>query len=202
MKGLLLVLAGLMSLAPSAQAQTGRHVALGVGVGFHHFTDSDFSEKNPGFGLIYRLALKPGTHDGWKFEPSASVGWSKTDVRTDISGISTHIGKLRTIPILVGAGPAYRHGRTKVGVDVLAGPSFNSFTRDSGASPVSVKNSIAVRSQAGLWYDVSSRLGLHTGVSYVYNRPSADPASGASAGSGKWKTDHVKFTLGFAIGIF
>jgi hypothetical protein len=202
MKGLLLVLMGLVTLASAAQAQSGRHVALGVGLGFHHFTDGDFSQKNPGVSIIYRLAWKPGTRDGWKLEPSATIGWGKTDVRTDIAGVSTHIGKLRTIPILVGAGPSYRHGKTKVGVAVLAGPSFNTFTHDSGASPVAVKNSFAARSEAGLWYDVSSRLGLHTSVAYVYNRPTADPASGATAGSGKWKTDHLNFSVGFAIGLF
>jgi len=202
MKGLLLVLVGLVSLAAAAQAQTGRHVSVGVGLSFHHYTDSDFSQKNPGVSLVYRLALKPGKDDGWKLEPSASVGWGKTDVHTDISGVSTHIGKLRTIPVLVGAGPAYRHGPTRVGIAVLGGPSFNSFTRDSGASPVAVKNSFAARAEAGVWYDVSSRLGLHTGVSYIYNRPTANPASGASAGAGKWKTDHLNFSVGFAIGIF
>jgi len=202
MKGLLLFLVGLVTLASAAHAQTGRHVAVGVGLSYHKYVDGDFSQKNPGVSIVYRLAWKPGSHEGWRLEPKLYVDWFKTDVRTDIAGVGTHIGKLRSIPLLVGAGPAYRHGRTKVGVAVVAGPSFNKFTKDSSASPVAVKNSFAVRPDASLWYDVSSRLGLHVGVSYLYNRPTADPASGSTAGSGKWKTDHLNYSAGFAIGLF
>jgi hypothetical protein len=202
MKHWLLVLLALTTFAPLAQAQTGRHLGLGAGIGFHHYTDGDFSQKNPGFALVYRIAAKAQPHEGWGFEPKATVDWFKTDVRADVAGVSTHLGKLRSIPVLVGVGPSYRHGRTKVGAAVLAGASFNSFTEDKGVSAISAKNSFAVRPEMGVWYDVSSRLGLHTGVNYLYNRPSADHASGGTSPSAKWKTDHLNFSAGFAIGIF
>jgi len=200
MKGLMLTLMGVALIASAAQAQTGRHLALGVGLSEHKYVDSDFSQKNPGISLVYRLAWKPGMKEGWIVEPKATFDWFKTDVKADVGNVDTHIGKLRSIPVLVGAGPAYRHGRTKVGVAILAGPSFNQFTGDKGANPVTVKNSVVVRPETSLWYDVSSRLGLHAGVGYVYNRPKA--TSGASTTSEKWKTDHVNFSAGFAIGLF
>jgi opacity protein-like surface antigen len=202
MKGLMLALLGMAMFASAAQAQTGRHVALGVGLGYHKYVDSDFSQKNPGVSLVYRLAWKPGVREGWTLEPKATFDYFKTDVKADVGTVDTHIGKLRSIPVLVGAGPAYRHGRTKVGVAILAGPSFNHFTGDKGTNPVTVKNSVVVRPETSLWYDVSSRLGLHAGVGYVYNRPTAKITSGASTTSEKWKTDHVNFSAGFAIGIF
>jgi hypothetical protein len=201
MKGLMLALVGVALLTSVAQAQTGRRIALGVGLGLHKYVDSDFTQKNPGISLVYRLALKPGVKEGWALEPKATFDWFKTDVRADVGTVDTHIGKLRSIPVLVGAGPSYRHGRTKVGVAIVAGPSFNHFTADSSTRSTAVKNSLFVRPEASVWYDVSSRLGLHAGLSYVYNRPTAETTAGGSTTSAKWKTDHINFSLGFAIGI-
>jgi len=201
MKRLMLALMGVAMIASAAQAQTGRRLALGAGLGFHKYVDSDFSQKNPGISIVYRLALHPGVKRGWTLEPKGTVDWFKTDVKTDVGPVDIHLGKLRSIPVLVGAGPSYRHGRTKIGVAILAGPSFNQFTGDKGSNPITVKNSVMVRPETSLWYDVSSRLGLHAGVSYVYNRPSAETTSGGSTTSAKWKTDHVNFSVGFAVGI-
>lgn len=201
MKGLMLALVGVAMIASAVQAQTGRRIALGVGLGLHKYVDSDFTQKNPGISLVYRLALKPGVKEGWTLEPKATFDWFKTDVRADVGTVDTHIGKLRSIPVLVGAGPSYRHGRMKVGVAIVAGPSFNHFTADGSTSSIAVKNSLFVRPEASVWYDVSSRLGLHAGLSYVYNRPTAETTTGGSTTSAKWKTDHINFSLGFAIGI-
>ena len=201
MKGLVLALMGVAMIGSVAQAQTGRHLALGVGLAFHKYVDSDFSQKNPGISIVYRIALKTEVKEGWTLEPKGTIDWFKTDVKTDVGNVDTHIGKLRSVPVLVGAGPSYRHGRAKVGVAILAGPSFNHFTGDKGSSPITVKNSVIVRPETSLWYDVSSRLGLHAGVSYAYNRPSAETTSAGSTTSAKWKTDHVNFSIGFAIGI-
>ena len=203
MRGLIVALVGMamIALAAQAQAQTGRRLSLGAGLGFHEYVDSDFSQKNPGLSLVYRLAWKPVVKQGWTLEPKVSFDWFKTDVQTDVGTADVHIGKLRSIPVMAGAGPSYRSGRTKVGAAILVGPSFNHFTADKNAPSITVKNSLFLRPEAGIWYDVSSRLGLHAGVGYVYNRPKAETTSGATTTSEKWKTDHVNFSLGFAIGI-
>jgi len=198
---MLLALMAVAMIASTAQAQTGRHLSLGAGLGFHKYVDDNFSQKNPGISVVYRISLKPGVTKGWTLEPKGTIDWFKTDVKTAIGTVDTHIGKLRSIPVLVGAGPSYRLGRTKVGFAVLVGPSFNRFTTDKGANPVTVKNSVMVRPETSLWYDVSSRLGLHAGVSYIYNRPTADTTIGASKTSAKWNADHVNFSAGFAIGV-
>jgi len=203
MKGLMLALLGVsvVASASTAQAQTGRHVALGVGIAFHKYVDKDFSKKSPGFSLLYRLHWKPGMKQGWTLEPKAKIDWYKTDVQTSVGTVDTHIGKLRSIPALVGAGPYYRHGRTKVGVGILAGPSFNHFTADNSSTSITVKNSLVVRPEASFWYDVSSRLGLHAGLSYVYDHATAETTSGGTTTSATWKTDRINFGVGFAIGI-
>jgi hypothetical protein len=202
MKVLMLALMGVAIITSAAQAQTGKHVALGVGLGFHEYVDNGFSQKSPALSLIYRLALNPRMSEGWIFEPKGTLNWFKTDVQADVGGVDTHIGKLRSIPVLVGGGPSYRHGRTKIGVAILAGRAFNQFTVDNSVSSMTVKNSLVVSPEASLWYDIGSRLGLYGGLSYVYNRPTAETTSGGSTTSAKWNTDHLNFSVGFAFGIF
>ena len=200
MKGLVLALLGVAMITSAVQAQTGRRVSLGLGLGFHEYVDNDFSQKSPGLSVVTRLALRPGVTQGWAFDLRGKIDWFKTDVRTGVGNVDTHIGTLRSFPVLVGAGPSYRHGRTKVGVAILAGPSFNHFTADNSATSITAKTSVFVLPEASLWYDVSSRLGLHAGSGFVYHRPTAETTSAGSTTSAKWKTDHLNFSVGFAVG--
>jgi opacity protein-like surface antigen len=201
MKGLILAALGVAMLASSAQAQTDRRLAIGVGLGFHKYIHDDFSQKSPGVGLVYRIG-KPGARQGWSLEPKGTVDWFSTNALDHAGGVETRLGKIRSIPVLVGAGPSYRNGRTKVGIAVMAGPSFNHFTVDKSVSSITVKSSVMVRPEASLWYDVSSRLGVHVGLGYVYSRPSAETTSGGTTTKATWKTDHVNLSVGLAVGIF
>ncbi len=210
------IVGGLVALlfATVAQAQTGRHVSLGVGVGFHKYVDDRFSRKDPGVSLLYRIAWNTKTKDGWTWQPNATLDRASTDFGSDVGGSDIRIGKLRSIPVMAGVGRYYRHGRLKAGLSVEAGPSFNHFSIDGSArrayqdrlgidlESVTAKNSLAVRPGTSIWYDLSSRLGLHGSVGYFYNRPTTTTTAGGTASSEKWKTDYVSFSAGFAVGVF
>jgi hypothetical protein len=209
----LLVLSMVVMLAPAARAQTGKHLALGAGLNLHHYADGDFGSKNPGVDFVYRIVRNPGKGDGWNWETKTSVSWSKTDTRTDIGGSSTQLGRLQTIPIMVGVQRAYHQGPMKVGTWVVAGPSFNRFDTDGAArsayaslgselNSVDVNNSIAVRPGLSAWYDLGSWIGLHGSASYTFNRPTAKTTVDGVTTSSTLNTDHASFDLGLAIGIF
>jgi hypothetical protein len=201
-------------LAPSAWAQSGRRLSLGAAINFREFVDDRFDAKNPGFSVLYRLSMSPGEHrDGWKLEPSGSVGWSKTDAHSEIGGTNTDFGRMKSTTVMVGGGPSYRRGPTKVGISMVLGPSFNSFDVDEDArtaynnqkqtlNAVEVEDVIAVKTGASLWHDLSSRLGLHGSVGYLYHRPNVKTNVDGTVTNERWRTDKVTMQAGFAVGIF
>jgi hypothetical protein len=205
-----------LTLASSASAQTGKHLSLGAGLALHQYLEDDeFSSKNPSLAILYRFSLHPEKQtDGWKyFDPSVSVGWSKADVDQEVGGAERRLGKLRSIPVLVGGGPSYRRGPMKVGASLVGGVAFNKFTIDDATrttlaglgqnlTEVETKNAFAMRIGVSTWYDLSSRLGLHGSVAYLYSRPKTDVTLDGVTTTDEWKTDKLKVTGGFAVGIF
>ena len=200
--------------APPAWAQSSKHLSLGAGLNFHKYADSDFSSKNPSISLEYRIALNHSGVDGWSWGPKSSISLGKVDTKTDIGGIETHLGRLRTIPILVGIERAYRQGPLRIGASVVAGPSFNHFDVDAAArsayltrlgrnlGAVTVKTSVAIKPGVSAWYDLGDWAALHASLSYVVNRPKAEMTVDGVTTSSTWKTDHASFVLGFVVGVF
>lgn len=215
MRSVILGLFLVVMLAPAASAQTGKHVAIGAGITAWKYIDDDFHEKNPGVSFIYRFTLKPGSQmDGWSWEPRGGFGWFRADTDMDVGGLGTHIGKVRSRPFMVGVERAYRRGPTKIGFSAVAGPAFNHLDVDDAArvayrgrlgrelSSITVKNSVAVRPEASLWYDLGPWLALHGSVNYMINRPTAETTAGGATTSTRWKTDHANFQVGLALGLF
>jgi len=206
----------LLALVPmTAQAQTGKHVALGASIGLREFTDDHFSRKNPTVSVLYRISQHPNQHrQGWGWHLGGNFGYSNADFDTDLGTAETRIGTLKMIHPVAGVERAYRHDRVKVGFSVFAGPSFNKFSIDNEARAayesqlgaplenIEAKNSLAIRSGVGVWYDLNSWLGLHTGAHYLYNRPKVTTTAGGVSSTTEWRVDRVSLSAGLAVGIF
>ena len=205
-------------VASTASAQEGKRVAVGVGITGHSYSDSAFSQKNPGISFIYRLRLHAKTHDGWRWEPTGGFGWFTADTQMPIGTLSTHLGRLRARPFMGGVARAYRQGPLALSFSVVGGPSFNHFSPDTGAiqqsynaqpllgtlTSYSVKTStsFALRPEASLYYDLGSRLALHGSLSYMYNKPTAATTVNSNAISAKWNASHTNIQIGLVVGIF
>jgi len=211
---ILLVVAMLLFASATATAQTGRRISVGAGPSWRWYTDNAFSRKNPGISLMYRFSWKPHTHNGWHMEPGVTFTWGHADFGPEVGGSDLKLGSLRSIPVLVGGGPAYRHDRWKLGISLEGGPSFHTFTVDNAArapyedrtgnslESISSKTSFAGRLGVGLWRDLSTRLGARTGISYVYERPDISTTAGGVTTSEKWKEDYVSASVGLVVGFF
>jgi len=208
-----LVLAAMMATA--AHAQPTERVSLGAGIGFHDYRDGAFSSKSPTVVPEYRLALtRHSNRQGLSFGLKGGLGYSTPDRMDFIGGVETKTGNLRMVPVMVGAGPSYRTGPVRVGMDVVAGPSFNNFSVDDAAraayrdrlgvtlNSIKVQNSVAVRSDMSLWYDLTERIGLHTSVGYTVNRPMVKTTVDGVTTSTRWTTDRLGYQAGLAFGVF
>lgn len=202
-------------MATAAHAQPGQRLALGAGVGFHSYSDKSFSSPNPSVLPEYHFGLTPHSdREGLSFGLKGGIGYSNPDRNDVIAGAETRSGKLRLVPVMVGAGPSYRTGPLRLGVGVVAGPSFNKFSVDDAAraayrerlgatlNSIDVQNSVAVRPDASLWYDLTPSLGLHTSVGYTYNRPKVKTTVDGTTTSERWKLDKLGYQIGLAYGVF
>jgi len=213
-RSVFLMFAMLLTATTSANAQTGRHVSLGAGPSWRWYTDNAFSRKNPGISILYRFSWKPHTQNGWHMEPGVTFTWGHANFGPEVGGSDLKLGSLRSIPVLVGGGPSYRHDRWKLGISLEGGPSFHKFTVDNAArtpyedrtgtplESIDAKNSFAARVGVALWRDLSSRLGARVGTSYVYERPDISTTAGGVTTTEKWKEDYVSVSAGLVIGFF
>jgi len=197
----------------AAQAQTDKHASIGASVGAHQYSDNDRFQHGVGISFLYRVSRHTGGQNGWSWGPSVSLDLTGVDYHTDTGGDDVKLGRLKTIPVMVGYGPGYRHNRTKIGLTLEAGASFNKFSigpdgraaYDRVGTPlenVDVKNSFIAKPSAGLWYDLSSRFGLHTGLSYFYDRPKASITAGGATTTSTWNADHFGLSFGAVYGLF
>jgi len=204
----------MMLTAPAALAQTGKRVALGGAIGVSSYTDEDFSSKNPGFSVAYRVRMNPETGSGWKWAPKTSASWSKRNTTSEIGGARTDLGKLQTILVMGGIQRVLHQGPWQVGISVAGGPAMNDFEVDAKArdayqsrlgselTDIKVKNSIAVRPEISTWYDVSDWLGVQGSLSYLFNRPKVETTTDGATTTSTWKTDHASAKVGLVVGIF
>ena len=204
----------MMLMATTALAQTGKHVAVGVGIGVSKYIDKDFRSKNPDVAFAYRINLRPGAEDGWTWAPKGSLRWSNRKTSADIGGVRTQLGKLRTVLVMVGVQRTLRQGPWQVGFSVVGGASVNHFVVDEGAREayqsrlgrdlgnLTVRNSIAVGPEVSASYDLGKWFALQGSLSYLLDRPTAEITSEGVTTSSTWEADHANASIGLVVGIF
>lgn len=212
MRKCIFVLLLALSTGAVAKAQAEKRFSLGGGVSFHDYSDSRFESKSLSFGPRYRLNQGRGAN-GWDWDLKTSLSFSQMNVPTEVFGSEVQLGKMRTIPLLVGVARAYRHGPMKVGAWVTGGPSFNDFEVDEEAMAayqaggndlenVHVKTSMVIKPGVSATYDLSSWLALQSSVSYTVHRPTVRTLINGVSTSETWKLDHSSASLGLLVGIF
>ena len=202
-----------LSTAATAEAQTGKHFSVGAGIGFQDYSDARFSSKDLDITPMYRFTKGGSGEPGWSWDMKTSIGFSNLDVPADIGGAEVRLGRLRTIPLLLGLARNYRQGPVKIGAWVTGGPSFNNLEIDRGAREtyaaagstlegIHAKTSWAVRPGVSATYNLSPWVGLQGSASYTINRPTVVTGIDGTSTSETWKLDHSSATVGLVMGIF
>ena len=193
--------------AAPASAQIDAVVGLGGGVAAYKAVD-DMADDSVGFALVYRLGKPEG------FRPTFGLNWYSTDFDTVVAGQRVALGGLRLRPVMAGYGYWLQGERVALAATVVGGFSFNSFDTadalriaydrdlDELLLRVEASHSLAGRAEAGVWFDLTSRLGLMASVGYVAARPEITITTDESRESRRLRADAVKFQIGLVYGLF
>ena len=203
---------GAVVLATEARAQGDpidsavAHVGVGVGMNFYRPND-DGGKSSEGIAIVYRWH---SFHSGWG--PTFGIDWHTTDF-DQLGPVDAPLGSLRMRALLAGFGYRHRIHRFNAAANLSAGYSFNHLTVDSGLGPafartgvslldVHVNDSLLIKPDVGLWYDLFKHVGIGVSAAYLFNKP--DEVIRTTAGSGTRQLNANTFALaaGLTFGVW
>lgn len=185
-------------------AQTHNRFAIGGELKVRtsdHASQEDAAHGQFGPGLLWRFGRG---REGWGFH--WGLNWYAVDIDRPIGGLMTELGELRVRPFMAGYGYTYRMTRRlNITGDVLGGYAFGSiglvptaidaYRRRMGAQSISAQasNTLVLKPEIGVWYDLSKRLGLNLNAGYMIARP--DVIVNSTVGTDKRTARADQFSL-------
>jgi len=192
----------------AAFAQTGgTWLNLGVRTTWFGAVGSSHT-SNVGVGIAYRF----GTGStGWG--PSIGFNWFETGLKSDIAGQRTTLASIHVRPLMVGYGYTRKTGPLSVEVKGSVGYAFNDMTLDEAARQVylqrlgtyvtgGVDNSLVLKPEVNIWYDIAPRIGLNFSAGYLFTRPEVTLTTLAGTTTGRRNADMIVLSVGVVYGIF
>lgn len=204
----LVIAIGVAALWPSrAAAQTDNRLAVGASVTSSVAT-SDAAGSSATVGLEMRLGHET---EEWGWQTSF-FSWFDTDVTRQTPLPNSQFGQLRVRPVMIGYGYGRSFGRVDVTIDVVGGIAFNSFHLDSatiaqkkaaGATDIHGEstNSLAIKPEVQLWYDLNRRWGLRMAAGYLITRPTVSVSSTLGEDRLPFRADSLLVTFGVVYSI-
>ena len=188
----------LPSIAPPDTNEPRRLLAVGVG-GTLGSTPGDDLGSGLSVGPIIRLRPR----NGWG--PSLGFGWTRAPIEGTLAA-RPGLADLVVRPVMGGVEYGVIRGRLATTFSLVGGYSFNSLAIDQGQvgpdRAIAVDNSLALRPGVGVWYDVTSRVGLHVFAGYRVTRPRVAFASDSDITTRRLDADTVLLTVGVAYWVF
>lgn len=188
----------LPSIAPPNTNEPRRLLALGVGG-----TLSSASGDDLGSGLGVDLIIRLRPRNGWG--PSLGLGWTRAPMVGTLAG-RRGLADLVVRPVMGGVEYGVTRGRLATAFSLVGGYSFNSLAIDEGqfgpGRAIAVDNSLVFRSGVGVWYDVTSRVGLNVFAGYRVTRPRVTFASDSDITTRRLNADTALLTVGVAYWVF
>jgi hypothetical protein len=194
--------------ASDASAQINSRLAVGASV-----VTRIASSSTAGGGADVGFELRLGhERPGWGPEVSF-FSWFDTDVQQPPEP-RAELGQLRIRPIMAGYGYTWSRGRTTLTADVVGGFAINSFDLDAAAAQeyqtrrgaqnlhTSASNSLVVKPELQVWYDLNDRIGIKLNGGYLVTRPSATITSTLGDDTRQVRADAFLITVGVVYSLF
>jgi len=212
----LLVLAFL--LAPVAlvyaQVDTQEKNRFAIGAEFTVKTSDrasgeDYARGQLGPGLLWRFGTpKPGWGFHW------GLNWYAVDIERPIGGSVTELGELHIRPFMAGWGYTHVVHHVAITADVLGGYGFGSITisdpalaaykRTLGVPAVEANatNTIVLKPEIGVWWDVTKKVFMNVNAGYMFARPDVEIVTSAGTDMRKARADQFILKVGVVYSIF
>jgi predicted porin len=201
------------AIASGAGAQTDNRFAIGAEFKIRtsdHATMEDAAQAQLGPGLLWRFGHG---REGWGFH--WGLNWYAVNLERSIGGMTTELGELHVRPFMAGYGYTYAvNRRTNVTADILAGYAIGSiglsptaiaaYQNRIGAQSVdaSSSNTLVLKPEIGVWYDLNRKFGLNVNVGYMIARPEVEVTSSAGTDRRTARADQFSIKVGLVYAIF
>ena len=197
------------ALWPTAlAAQTDNRLAVGVSV-TTRIAGSSQTETSSDIGIDVRLGHQ---HEEWGWANSF-FSWFDTEVAGQPTTAAATLGNLRTRPVMAGYGYTKIWGKYAVTTDLIGGYSFNSFHLDPAAVAdyqrrgaavleTHTSNTLVVKPEVLVWYDLSPRFGIKASGGYLISRPTVTIATTLGQDSRPVRADTFLVTFSLVYSIF
>jgi hypothetical protein len=211
-----LVLCLLLLIAARASAQPEEPAAnrFALGLDFKvkmsdHASQEDYARGQLGPGLLWRFGSpKPGWGFHWGFN------WYAVKLERPIGGAVTELGELHVRPIMAGYGYTRTVRRYAITADVLAGYAIGSiqisdsalaaYSRSQGVSAAEANagNTIVLKPEIGVWYDITRKVFLNVNAGYMFARPEVEVVTSVRTDTRTARADQFILKVGVVYSIF
>lgn len=169
----------------------------------------DYARGQLGPGLLWRFGT-PKT--GWGFH--WGLNWYAVEIERPIGGSVTELGELHVRPLMAGYGYTHVVRRYAITADVLGGyaigsiqisdPASAAYRRTLGVPSAEAKatNSLVIKPEVGVWYDVTKKVYLNVNAGYMLARPDVEIVTAAGIDRRKTRADQFILKVGLVYSLF
>ena len=190
--------ARLPALAPRPDGGPLRLIGLGGAVRLTRPASPNLGAALVG-GPLLRLRPRNG------LGPSIAFNWMNAEIGSGAAGRPA-LAALQMRPVMAGIEYGVARGRFAAGGSVVGGYSFNRLDIDTErpgpGRAIAVGNSLVWRPGAGVWWDVSPRVGIHVFGGYLFARPAVTFASDTSIATERLRVNAAVVSVGVAYWVF
>jgi hypothetical protein len=209
---IVLLLAG--GTRASAQSEPPSHNRFAIGGEFKIKTSDrasqeDYARGQLGPGLLWRLGMPKG---GWGFH--WGLNWYAVKLERPVGGTVTELGELHVRPVMAGYGYTKLIRHYSITADVLGGyavgsmrlgdPAVAAYRRalNVASANASATNTVVLKPEIGVWYDVTSRVYVNVNAGYMMARPDVSIVTAAGTDRRKARADQFVLKVGVVYSIF
>ena len=172
-------------------------------------SEEDYARGQLGPGLLWRFG---GAKPGWGFH--WGLNWYAVKLERPIGGSVTELGELHVRPIMAGYGYTRVIRRYSVTTDILGGYAFGTmkisdpaaaaYRRTLGvpSAEANASNTIVLKPEIGVWYDVTKRVYVNLNAGYMMARPDVSIVTAAGTDIRKARADQFVLKVGVVYSIF